>query len=243
MGQSIQSIIKAVADRTIAGAVLLLVSPIMLWIAITIYLKMGGSAIFVQPRPGKDGKVFKFYKFRTMTTAYDSEGQLLPDEKRLTALGEFLRRTSLDELPQLLNIVKGDMSFVGPRPLIVRYLDRYTPEQARRHEVLPGITGLAQVSGRNAISWEEKFTLDVWYIDHWNLWLDLKILFLTVWKVFQQDGISQEGYTTSPEFLGTVASLQNPNFVQHPNFVQQTSPDAIESKVIKSHPVVGQPPM
>lgn len=213
VGLGIQSIVKTAADQCIAGAVLLMVSPIMLWIAIAIHLKMGGSAIFVQPRPGKNGKVFNFYKFRTMTNAYDSEGQLLPDDKRLTELGAFLRRTSLDELPQLLNIIKGDMSFVGPRPLAVQYLERYTPEQARRHEVLPGITGLAQVNGRNAISWERKFSLDVWYIDHWNLWLDLKILFQTVWKVFLQDGISQEGYTGAQEFLGTAASTQDSNFV------------------------------
>ena len=137
-----------------------------------------------------------------MTNACDPAGTPLPDAQRLTPFGLFLRRTSLDELPQLINILKGDMSFVGPRPLLVKYLDRYSPEQSRRHEVKPGITGLAQVNGRNAISWEEKFKMDVWYIDHWTLKLDLKILFLTAWKVVQQDGINQAGYTTSEEFKG-----------------------------------------
>ena len=145
-----------------------------------------------------------------MTNACDAEGKLLPDAERLTPFGLLLRKTSLDELPQLLNILKGEMSFVGPRPLLVQYLNRYSPEQARRHEVKPGITGLAQVSGRNAIGWDEKFKLDVWYIDHWTLALDLKILFLTVWKVFRQDGITQEGFTTSEEFMGRSEPPQNP---------------------------------
>jgi lipopolysaccharide/colanic/teichoic acid biosynthesis glycosyltransferase len=199
--------VKTIADRSCAMLLLALLSPVVVVIAIAIHQRMGGPVVFTQPRPGKHGRVFKFYKFRTMTSDCDANGDLLPDEQRLTAFGLFLRKTSLDEIPQLWNIVKGDMSFVGPRPLLVRYLDRYTPEQARRHEVAPGITGLAQVSGRNAISWETKFNLDVWYIDHWSLWLDCKILFLTALKVLQQDGINQAGFTTSEEFTGQSSRL------------------------------------
>jgi lipopolysaccharide/colanic/teichoic acid biosynthesis glycosyltransferase len=208
MAQKIQQAIKVIADRLIAGLIVLLILPVCLLIAIAIRKIMGSPIIFVQPRPGQHGKIFYFYKFRTMTNACDLEGNLLPDEQRLTPFGLFLRQTSLDELPQLLNILRGEMSFVGPRPLLVKYLDRYTPEQSRRHTVKPGITGLAQINGRNAIRWEEKFQLDVWYIDHWTLWLDLKILFLTVWKVFRQDGINQAGFTTSEEFRGTAPPPQ-----------------------------------
>jgi sugar transferase EpsL len=195
--------IKGTADQLIAGLILLLLFPVILGVVIAISFALGRPIIFTQPRPGQDGRSFRFYKFRTMTSACDISGNLLPDAQRLTPFGLFLRQTSLDELPQLLNILKGEMSFVGPRPLLVKYLDRYTPQQARRHEVKPGITGLAQVKGRNAISWEEKFDLDVWYIDHWSLGLDLKILLLTAWKVLRQDGINQEGYTTSEEFMGS----------------------------------------
>jgi lipopolysaccharide/colanic/teichoic acid biosynthesis glycosyltransferase len=198
-----QQILKTICDRVIAGAVLLVLLPIVLGVAIAIYVFLGAPVIFTQDRPGQGEKIFQFYKFRTMTNACDPQGNLLPDDRRLTPFGLFLRQTSLDELPQLFNILKGEMSFVGPRPLLVKYLERYTPEQARRHEVKPGITGLAQINGRNAISWEEKFKLDVGYIDRWTLGLDLKILFLTVWKVFKQDGINQEGFTTSEEFKGT----------------------------------------
>jgi len=169
---------------------------------------MGSPIFFAQPRPGKNGHIFTFYKFRTMTDDLDSEGKLLPDEKRLTAIGQFLRQTSLDELPQLWNVLKGDMSFVGPRPLLVAYLSRYNSEQARRHEVKPGITGWAQVNGRNAISWEEKFKLDVWYVDNWSLWLDLKILFLTVIKVLKRDGISEANHVTMSEFQGNHSSTK-----------------------------------
>ena len=193
-------LLKAVLDRLVAAIALAVFSPVMLMVAIAIYIRMGGPIFFSQPRPGKNGRVFNFYKFRTMTSDCDADGNLLPDEQRLIPLGQFLRKTSLDELPQLWNVIKGDMSFVGPRPLLVRYLDRYTPEQARRHEVMPGITGWAQVNGRNAISWDAKFKLDVWYLDNWSLWLDLKILFLTVLKVLKRDGINQEGYATAPEF-------------------------------------------
>jgi sugar transferase EpsL len=195
--------LKEIADRWVASILVLLLLPIFLSVAIAIRLVLGGPVLFTQPRPGKNGKIFRFYKFRSMTNACDSTGRPLPDAQRLTPFGLFLRHTSLDELPQLINILKGEMSFVGPRPLLVKYLDRYTPEQLRRHEVKPGITGFAQINGRNAISWEDKFKLDVWYIDHWSLALDLKILFLTASKVMQQDGINQEGYTTSEEFMGT----------------------------------------
>ncbi|WP_026731769.1 sugar transferase [Fischerella sp. PCC 9605] len=200
--KKLQLLIKEIADRVVAAIALLIFSPVILIVAIAIYFRMGQPVIFTQPRPGKNSYIFTFYKFRTMTNDCDAQGNLLPDEKRLTSFGKFLRKTSLDELTQLWNVLRGDMSFVGPRPLLVRYLDRYTPEQARRHEVKPGITGLTQVKGRNSLSWEEKFKLDVWYIDNWSLWLDLKILFLTVFKVLQQEGISQEGYATAEEFIG-----------------------------------------
>jgi lipopolysaccharide/colanic/teichoic acid biosynthesis glycosyltransferase len=198
----VSKFIKSVLDRIIAAIALLILSPLILIMAIAIYVRMGKPIIFAQLRPGQNGRIFTFYKFRTMTDERDFNGNLLPDEQRLTAFGQFLRQTSLDELPQLWNVVKGDMSFVGPRPLMVDYLDRYSPEQARRHEVTPGITGWAQINGRNALTWQEKFKLDVWYVDHWNLWLDLKILFLTVWKVLQKEGISQEGHATIEDFLG-----------------------------------------
>lgn len=195
-------LVKSMLDRLVAAIALLFFSPMLLIMAIAIYLRMGSPVFFSQPRPGKDGRIFTFYKFRTMTGDRNSEGNLLPDEQRLTAFGQFLRKTSLDELPQLWNVFKGDMSFVGPRPLLVQYLELYNPEQARRHEVKPGITGWVQVNGRNTLSWEEKFQLDVWYVEHWSLWLDLKILFLTIIKVVLREGISQEGYATMPEFTG-----------------------------------------
>lgn len=197
-----QKLIKSVGDFLMAAIALLLLTPLLLLIALGIYLRMGSPILFAQPRPGKDGQIFTFYKFRTMTNERDADGNLLPDEKRLTAIGQFLRQTSLDELPQIWNVFKGNMSFVGPRPLLVAYLNRYNSEQARRHEVKPGITGWAQVNGRNAISWEEKFKLDVWYVDNWSLWLDLKILFLTVIKVFKREGISAENHVTMSEFQG-----------------------------------------
>ncbi len=199
---SYSRLVKSIFDRLVAAITLILFSPMLLIVAIAIYIRMGRPILFNQPRPGKDGCIFTFYKFRTMTNERDADGNFLPDEQRLTALGQFLRKTSLDELPQLWNVLKGDMSFVGPRPLMVVYLDRYSPEQARRHEIKPGITGWAQINGRNAIGWEEKFKLDVWYVDHWSLWLDLKILLLTVWKVLQREGISQQGHATMEEFKG-----------------------------------------
>lgn len=196
-------ILKHLCDRTLAAVLLIVLSPILLGVAILIYVKMGHPVIFTQPRPGYLGRIFRFYKFRTMIDAYDAQGKPLPDDDRITPLGTFLRQTSLDELPQLWNVLMGEMSFVGPRPLRVRYLPRYSPEQARRHTVIPGITGLAQVNGRNAISWEEKFRLDVWYVDHWSLWLDAKILLQTIWTVMQRKGISQSGFISSEEFMGS----------------------------------------
>ena len=198
----LQDLIKWGADRLVAAIALLLFSPILLILAIAIYTRMGGPIVFAQPRPGKNGRIFTFYKFRTMTDECDRYGNLLPDQQRLTTLGLLLRESSLDELPQLWNVLKGDMSFVGPRPLLVAYLDRYSSEQARRHDVKPGITGWAQINGRNALSWEEKFKLDVWYVDHRNLWLDLKIILLTIEKVLKQEGISQQGHATMEEFKG-----------------------------------------
>lgn len=202
-------LLKLLLDKLITAIALLLLSPLLLIIAIAIYLRMGKPVIFSHPRPGKDNRIFTFYKFRTMTAEQDKYGNVLADDKRITPFGDFLRRTSLDEFPQLWNVLKGDMSLVGPRPLIVEYLDRYAYDQARRHEVKPGITGLTQVKGRNAISWEEKFKLDVWYIDNWSLLLDLKILFLTVVKVLNQEGINQEGYATSEEFKGQIGQYEN----------------------------------
>lgn len=201
--------IKWLGDRLTAAMVLILLSTIILGLSAAIYLRMGSPIFFAQDRPGKNGRVFKFYKFRTMTDERDANGELLPDGDRLTGLGQWLRNTSLDELPQLWNVLKGDMSLIGPRPLLVRYLDRYTPEQARRHEVLPGITGWAQVNGRRQLDgdWEKKFQLDVWYVDHWSLWLDLKILWLTVLAVVGQKDISQEGHATGEEFFGSKKSL------------------------------------
>jgi len=198
-------IVKRGIDCTGAVVALVVLSPLLVLIAMVSWLGLSSPILFRQQRPGLHGKPFTLYKFRTMTDARDTEGNLLPDADRLTAFGRFLRRTSLDELPELINVLKGDMSLVGPRPLLMQYLDRYTPEQARRHEVRPGITGWAQVNGRNAVSWEEKFRLDVWYVDNVSLWLDLKILFLTVWKVLKREGISQGGHATMPEFIGLAA--------------------------------------
>jgi sugar transferase EpsL len=178
--------------------------PLMVCIAALVRLKMGAPVLFAQDRPGLKGRIFRMYKFRTMTDERDGEGRLLPDAERLTAFGRWLRRSSLDELPELLNVMRGEMSLVGPRPLLARYLTRYSPEQARRHEVLPGISGWAQVNGRNAISWEDKFRLDIWYVDHVSLALDVRILITTLWKVVRRDGISAAGEATMPEFMGAL---------------------------------------
>ena len=195
-------IITRVIDMIMSGLGLIILSPLLVIIFMLILIQMGTPVIFKQMRPGLNGKPFCMYKFRTMTNEKDEQGNLLPDELRLTRLGRFLRSTSLDELPELFNVLKGDMSLVGPRPLLMQYLDRYTPEQARRHEVKPGITGWAQVNGRNAITWEEKFALDVWYVDNRSLLLDMKILAITVVKVFKREGISAVGEATMPEFMG-----------------------------------------
>lgn len=195
-------IIKRCIDIIIAGLGLVILSPFLFIVMIAIWWDMGLPVFFRQVRPGLNGKAFRMYKFRTMNNERDEAGGLLPDELRLTKLGMFLRSSSIDELPELLNVFKGNMSLVGPRPLLMQYLDRYTQKQARRHEVKPGITGWAQVNGRNALSWEEKFALDVWYVDNRSLWLDVKIMFLTVIKVFKREGINAEGEATMAEFMG-----------------------------------------
>lgn len=194
---------KRLIDILATSAGLLLLSPALLVLALLIALRLGRPVFFMQTRPGLHGKPFRMHKFRSMTSACDSKGNLLPDEQRLTPFGQRLRSTSLDELPGLWAVLKGDMSLVGPRPLLMEYLPLYTPEQARRHDVRPGITGWAQVNGRNAISWEEKFALDVWYVDNQSLWLDIKILLLTVKKVFVREGISAAGEATMSKFIGT----------------------------------------
>jgi len=185
---------------TIIGLVLL--SPFYLVVPVLVWAFLGRPLLFRQVRAGYKGKPFTIYKFRTMTDRRGPDGNLLPDAERLTRFGRFLRASSLDDLPQAWNILRGDMSAVGPRPLMVKYLERYSPEQMRRHDVLPGITGWAQVNGRNAIDWEEKFRLDVWYVDHWSFWLDIKILFMTVSTVLKREGVSQPGHATAEEFMG-----------------------------------------
>ena len=199
---------KRVVDIFGAGLGLLILSPLILCLAWMIRRRLGSPVLFRQVRPGLQGRPFEMIKFRTMRDAADSNGQPLPDADRLTPFGRWLRSTSLDELPELWNVLKGDMSLVGPRPLLMEYLPLYSPEQARRHEVRPGITGWAQVNGRNAISWEEKFALDVWYVDHHNLWLDMKILYMTLRKVLVRDGISAEGEATMPKFKGSSVRKQ-----------------------------------
>lgn len=193
---------KRIIDIFGASFGLLLLSPVLAIVAYKIRHEMGAPVIFRQTRPGHNGKPFRMIKFRTMRDAVDADGRPLPDEERLTKLGQFLRASSLDELPELWNVLKGEMSLVGPRPLLMEYLPLYSPEQARRHEVRPGITGWAQVNGRNAISWDEKFALDVWYVDNQSFWLDLKIIWLTIRKVIKRDGISAKGEATMSKFTG-----------------------------------------
>jgi len=194
---------KRVLDFVFSLIALVCLSPILLLVTAWLHFaNRGAGAFFTQERPGKDGRIFKIIKFKTMTDERDAAGRLLPDEQRLTRVGRFVRSTSLDELPQLLNVLKGDMSLIGPRPLLVQYLPLYSREQARRHEVRPGITGWAQVHGRNAISWQQKFVLDVWYVDHLTLATDLHILWLTVAKVLRRDGISEAGHATMEAFRG-----------------------------------------
>jgi lipopolysaccharide/colanic/teichoic acid biosynthesis glycosyltransferase len=194
---------KRLFDIIISTTALAVLSPLLLIIALTIRHKIGAPVLFSQTRPGFKGRPFTLYKFRSMNVSQDDQGKLQSDAERLTSFGKFLRISSLDELPELWNVLKGDMSLVGPRPLLVQYLDRYTPEQARRHEVQPGITGWAQINGRNAITWEEKFKLDVWYVDNWSLWLDVRIICMTIWKALKREGINQEGQATMEEFMGT----------------------------------------
>ncbi len=197
---------KRIFDLALTIPGLILLSPLMVLIALLVWITHGWPIFFTQVRPGYRGKLFRLYKFRTMKDIRDAEGNLLPDEQRLTPLGRFLRSTSLDELPELFNVLRGEMSLVGPRPLLVQYLGRYSPEQARRHDVLPGITGWAQINGRNVLTWPDKFRLDVWYVDHWSLWLDIRILAITLWKVLRREGISQPGHATAEEFMGNESS-------------------------------------
>jgi len=193
---------KRLLDLVLTVPALIILSPLLIVLGFLVRLKLGSPVLFRQMRPGLNEKPFVMLKFRTMSDARDEHGELLPDAQRLTRFGVFLRKSSIDELPEIINVLKGDMSLVGPRPLLMQYLDRYTPEQARRHEVKPGITGWAQIHGRNALTWEEKFKLDVWYVDNWSLWLDIKILFITVWKIIKREGISHPGHATMEEFKG-----------------------------------------
>ena len=194
---------KRFFDFWISLISLICISPVLLMVTVWLHFaNKGVGAFFYQERPGKDGKIFKVIKYKTMTDERDAEGNLLPDEARLTKVGKFVRSTSIDELPQLINVLKGDMALIGPRPLLPQYLPQYSPEQARRHEVRPGISGWAQCHGRNGISWTEKFKLDVWYVDHVSLMTDLKVIWITIMKVLKRDGISQEGNATMEAFNG-----------------------------------------
>ena len=195
-------VVKRLMDLALTIPALLILSPILILISLLVAFWHGFPILFRQKRPGLHGEIFTIYKFRTMRNLLDSRGNPLPDAKRITPLGQILRSTSLDELPELINVLKGEMSLVGPRPLLVEYLPRYTPEQARRHDVLPGLTGWAQVHGRNALTWDEKFRLDVWYVDHRSLWLDIKIIAMTIFKVLVREGISQPGQATAEPFRG-----------------------------------------
>lgn len=195
-------LVKRLSDLLLASLALILFSPVFLILSILVAIRNGFPILFRQKRPGLRGEIFTIYKFRTMKDAVDEAGEPLPDAQRLTRLGRFLRGASLDELPELINILKGDMSLVGPRPLLVQYLPLYSEQQARRHEVLPGLTGWAQVNGRNALTWQEKFALDVWYVDHWTFWLDVKIVARTIVKVLKREGISQPGQATAKPFSG-----------------------------------------
>ena len=203
MNKNIQYFIKRIFDIIASLGGLIVFSPIIIVVAILVRVNLGSPILFTQNRVGKNNKIFKMMKFRTMKDGVDKYGNLLPDSERLTNFGKILRSTSLDELPQLINILKGDMSLIGPRPLLVEYLPLYSEEQKRRHDVFPGLTGWAQINGRNAISWGEKFKLDVFYVDNWSIWLDIKIFFLTFFKLFKRDGINQEGMATTVKFDGS----------------------------------------
>ena len=204
-------IMKRIIDVLGAGFGLVLLSPLLVVLMLLVRINMGAPVFFRQRRPGLHGNIFTLIKFRTMSETRDAEGRLLPDAQRLTSFGRFLRGTSLDELPELINVLKGEMSLVGPRPLLVEYLDRYSPEQARRHKVRPGITGWAQVNGRNLTNWPQRFEYDVWYVDNHNLLLDLKILLLTFWKTMRREGISGEGLATMGEFMGSSGPVNEPH--------------------------------
>ncbi|NQU30692.1 MAG: sugar transferase [Anaerolineae bacterium] len=193
---------KRLFDLLVAFLALIIFSPVLLIVTLFVRIYHGAPILFKQQRPGYKGVPFFIYKFRTMTNRVDAQGNLLPDAKRLTRLGKFLRATSLDEVPEFINVLRGDLSLVGPRPLLMEYLPLYNAEQMRRHEVLPGITGWAQINGRNNISWPEKFQLDIWYVDHWSFWLDLKILWQTIWKVFKREGINKTDEATTTYFTG-----------------------------------------
>jgi len=198
-----QRVVKPLLDRALAVVLMFLLSPLFIMTAVLVYIEMGTPIFFRQQRPGLCGRIFEIIKFRTMVEKRDKHGMLLPDDQRLNGIGKFIRSSSLDELPQLLNVFKGHMSFIGPRPLLVEYLELYTQEQQRRHEVKPGITGWAQVNGRNAISWEEKFQYDVWYVDHLTFGLDIKIMWMTLLKVFARGGISSGTSVTMEKFKGS----------------------------------------
>lgn len=200
--------LKRAFDLVLTFPVLLIIIPVLILVALLVRLLLGKPVFYRQERPGLHAKPFRLWKFRTMTDHRDAQGQLLPDEQRLTRFSGFLRAASLDEWPELFNVLKGEMSLVGPRPLLMRYLPRYNAEQFRRHEALPGITGWAQINGRNALSWEEKFAFDVWYIDHWSFWLDVRILAITALRVFRRQGISEPGHATMSEFMGTGRSTK-----------------------------------
>ncbi len=205
-----RNIIKRLFDFCVALFALILLLPVIFVVAVLVRIKLGSPVLFRQERPGLNCRLFKMYKFRSMIArTHDDQGRPLPDDKRLTPFGLWLRATSLDELPELFNVLKGNMSLVGPRPLMVKYLDRYTPQQNRRHETRPGITGWAQINGRNNISWEEKFDMDVWYVDHRSFWLDMKILARTVGQVFARRDIAKDGHATVDEFMGTKNGIQN----------------------------------
>ena len=203
MPADLSDFIKRLFDLVISLVLAILLLPLLAVLAVLVYVDLGSPVLFRQQRPGLLGKAFTFYKFRTMNNRMDENGQILPDDDRLTGLGRFLRKASLDELPQLFNVIKGDMSLVGPRPLLMEYLELYTAEQMRRHDVKPGITGWAQVNGRNAIGWEEKFSLDLWYVDNCSFTVDVRIILLTIIKIVKRDGINQQGMATAEKFKGS----------------------------------------
>jgi lipopolysaccharide/colanic/teichoic acid biosynthesis glycosyltransferase len=200
---------KRVFDLLLTIPGLIIISPFLLIIAFLVVIFHGFPITFSQIRPGLFGKPFTMFKFRSMTDKRDPKGELLPDEERLTKFGKFIRSTSIDELPELVNVLRGEMSLIGPRPLLMRYLERYSEEQSRRHDVLPGMSGWAQINGRNNVSWEVKFELDVWYVDNWSIWLDIRILLSTIWKVITREGINQPGNATAFEFMGTQLDALN----------------------------------